>query len=151
MYTRIWPSWSAGTSAAISRLRAKRDAESEESGVRRTDLCPNDSGCFSHLFPDPNCHGIHVQQSYLLAAFPPETVDADFRQKTPLPRLKQVRLHTDCRRIFDVLHVLRILFNDLIVQRCRGVFRDKAFQKVIRRGTGVMLWNVYSATRRENQ
>ena len=119
--------------------------------MRRANLRANDFRCFPHLFPDPNRRGIHIKQSYLLTALSPETIDADCRQEAPLPGLEQVRSHADGRRIFDVLHVLRALGNDLIVQRCRGAFRDKAFQKIIRRGTGVILLDAHSAPRREIQ
>ena len=73
---------------------------------------------------------------YLLTAL---SVDADRRQEVSLPGLEQVRANADCRCIFVVLHVLRALGNDLIVQRWRSAFRDMAFQKIIRRGTGVDL------------
>jgi hypothetical protein len=53
--------------------------------------------------------------------------------------------------IFDVLHILRALGDDLIVQRWRSAFRDKPFQKIIRRGTGVILLDAHSAPRREIQ
>ena len=95
--------------------------------MRRANLRADDLGCSPHLFPDPNRPGIHIEQSYLLAALSLETIDADRRQEAPLPGLEQVRFHADGWRIFDVLQVLYALGNDLIVQRCRGVFRDKAF------------------------
>ena len=79
----------------------------------------NDFRCFPHLFPDPNRRCIHIKQSHLLAAFSPETIDADCRQEAFLSRLEQVRSNGDGRRIFDVLHVLRVLRNDLIVQGWR--------------------------------
>jgi hypothetical protein len=136
---------------SLPRLRRKWDTEGEESCARRANSCTDDSGCFPHLFPDPNCRSIHKKQSYLLTAFSAETVDADCRQEAPLPRLEQVRFHADSRRIFSVPYFLRVLRNYLIVQCCRRVLRDQTLQEIIRRGTRVMERNAHSATRRENQ
>ena len=136
---------------AIGRLFTERSTKSKESRVRRANLRTNNLGCFPHLLPNLKRHCVHIKQSYLLAALSPETIDADCRQEVGLPRREQVPAHPDCWRIFDVLHILRVLGNDLIVQRCRGLFRGTTLWKIIRLGTGVMLWDAHAAPRMENE
>jgi hypothetical protein len=94
--------------------------------VRWSNLSANDFRRFPHLFPYLNCRGIHIKQPYLLGALSPETIESNCRQEVGLSGLEQVRANTDSRRIFDVLHVLRALCNDLFVQIGRGVLRDEA-------------------------
>ena len=71
--------------------------------------------------------------------------------KSLFPQFAKNGPHADGRRILDVLHVLRALCNDLIVQRSGVVFRDQAFQKIIRCGTGVVLVDAHSAPFKETQ
>lgn len=119
--------------------------------MRRANLRANDFGCFPHLLPDPTRRCIHIKQAYLLATLTPKAIDADCPQEARLSRLEQVRSHAHGGSILDVLHVLRALRNDLIAQNCRGVFRDKAAKKIIRRGTGVILQGAHAAPRMESQ
>lgn len=119
--------------------------------MRRSNLRTNDPGRFPHLFPDPNRRRIHIKQSYLLAALSPETIDADSRQESPLPGPGQVRPHADGRSIFDVLYVFHALRDNLIVRHWQCIFRDAPFEKIVRRETGVILWNAHSAPCREIQ
>ena len=134
----------------LGRLFTEGDTKCKESSVRGSNLSANDFWRFPHLVPDLNCFGIHIKQPDLLATLSPETVNADCPQERALSGFEQVRSHTDRRRIFDVLHVLRTLLNDPIVQSCRRVFRDEAAQEIIRRGTGI-LQDAHSGPRRENE
>jgi hypothetical protein len=52
-------------------------------------------------------------------------------QEARLSGLEQVRSHGDGRRILNVLHVIRTLRNDLVVQILDRLIRDKAAQKII--------------------
>src|ERR1035437_7082755 len=104
---------------AIDRLFAERDTKREESCARRANLRANDFRCFPHLFPDPNRRCIHIKQSHLLAAFFPPAINIDFLPRAFFFTLSSVRSNADGWRIFDVMHVLRVLRNDLIVQGWR--------------------------------
>jgi len=74
----------AGTDATNERLFAERNTKREESCARRANLCADDPGRFSHLFPYPNGFGIHIKETHLLGALSWETVDADCRQEVLL-------------------------------------------------------------------
>ena len=50
-----------------------------------------------------------------------------------------------------ILHIRCALGTNLIVQRCAGVLRDQAFQKIIRRLTGKVLCEPHSAHFQENE
>lgn len=66
-------------------------------------------------------------------------------------RLESLDFRADGPRIFDVRRVLRALSIGRIEQRCRSVFRNTAFQKIIGGGTGVIFLDAHSAPRRETQ
>ena len=89
--------------------------------MRRTSLRTNYRGYFAHLSPDPNRGSIHIEETYLLAALSAETIDAAGSQKACLAGIFQVLLHTQCRRVFEVLNFLDSLRNDVIASGCRNV------------------------------
>ena len=84
------------------------------------------SRLLSHLFPDDQRRGIHVEQADLAAIGSPLGIDADCGQETHLVALNQESGHANGRSILDVLQFTRILCDDSIVRRVadrvRGVF-----------------------------
>lgn len=117
----------------------------------RTSLRSNYVGIFAHLSPNPNRRSIHVEESYLLAAFSAETVDADGPQEAYVARLLQVLLHTQSRRISEILNILDTLRNDVISRGCRSVLLCEAPQQVIRCVKPVRYQNAHCVPRIENQ
>ena len=117
----------------------------------RTSLGANHIWGFPHTSPDPDRRSIHVQKPYLLAALTPEAVDADRSQKACLSGCEKIRSHADGWRILGVLHLLRALRNNLIVQSGRRVLRRKAPQKIVRGVNPIQYQNSPSAPRSENQ
>ena len=67
------------TSGAIALLFAEGDTKREQSSAWRAKQCTNDLGHLSHLLPNLNRRGIHIEQSHLLATVSPKTINADCR------------------------------------------------------------------------
>src|SRR5579863_4153493 len=138
MVKRTWRLLSEGQPAAIVLLFAEGDTKREESCARWTNLRANDFGRSSHFLPNLKCRGIHIKQSYLLAALSAKTVDADCCQQAHLSGIEQVGSHAEGWRILNVLNVIRTLRNDLVVRIWFSAI-DRAARKIIRPGTGVTL------------
>lgn len=132
------------------RLFAERNAKRENGCARWTKLRANDFWRSPHLLPNLKRRGIHIKQSYLLAALSAKAVDADCRQKAHLSRLKQVRSHADGRGILNIPHVFRTLRNDPIVKIWLAFF-DRAARKIIQPRSGVMFKGAHSGPRMYNQ
>lgn len=71
----------SGSDVAIERLFAEGNTKSEDRCARRANLRTDYFRYVPHLFPDPDCRGIHIKQPQLLAAFSSEAIDADCCQE----------------------------------------------------------------------
>jgi hypothetical protein len=87
-------------------LFAEGDTKREQSSAWWAKLCANDLGRLSHLFPDLNRDGIHIEQSQLLATLSPNAIHTYLCQESYLSRLEKIRHHADGWRILNVLDVI---------------------------------------------
>jgi hypothetical protein len=64
----------------------------------------------------PDRSSVHVEQPHLIAVSATLAVDTDRGQKPGLPRLNKIRSNAEGWSIANVLHLVRTLGDDLVIQ-----------------------------------